>query len=364
MENSENKGTKRSSGSLGTLVSIIFLSLVSILALTLCIAIMLRNAKLTRENEAYESELSALNEEGYYTTSQAEDMVKDATLTAEQETREGILSGVREDLENGVGTAQMIRNLFTEDLVVTHNGKYYFYPILDYITHHNFSENDFALNNGIMQYVGTDTENVSGELGIDVSRFNGDIDWEKVAKAGVKFAYIRVGSRGTTEGKLLEDNKFEDNIQGALENGIECGVYFYSQAVDDIEAKEEAQLVLDAIEPYEIKLPVVFDIETADTDGARTETVTQAEFTDIARTFCDMVKNAGYTPMIYGNTKTFTMLLDITQLQDIDTWIAYYNLPQYYPYEFSVWQYSSSGQIDGIDGDVDLNIAIKDFTKD
>jgi GH25 family lysozyme M1 (1,4-beta-N-acetylmuramidase) len=361
--NYEEKSFRSKSGrSTKNIVSVIFLSLVSLLALTFCIVLLLLNASLKREEEAMKSQLEAINEEGYYTTSQTQEMIDKAVEEAETETRKSILESFKEILLSGQSTITAIRSLFTDQLVVADSGSYYFFPITDSLEHNSFSSEDFSTDeNGIMTYVGSD-ETVSGELGIDVSRFQGEIDWEKVAAAGVKYAIIRAGLRGSTEGGLLEDDYFEANIEGAIANGIDVGVYFYSQAISVEEAEEEAQFVLDLIEPYNITYPVVLDVESAESDTARTKGLSQETYTECAKTFCQIVSDAGYTPMIYGNVKSFTLLLDMTQLTDYDVWIAYYGENQYYPYQFDMWQYSSSGTIDGIDGDVDLNISVKDYT--
>ncbi len=355
--NRERRGVRNTHNT----ISIIFLSLVSLMALSLSIALLIKNATLQRRENAVVSELDALNEEGYYTKAEAEKLVESARIEAEENTRKSIRQMIQEKLENGEGTTAAIRSLFPDQIVVASSGRYYFFPITDEIERHGFAEDDFVVGeDGFLDYVGDDP-NVQVKNGIDVSRFQGDIDWEKVAGAGVDYAIIRAGLRGTTEGKLLEDDCFVDNIEGAIKNGIEVGVYFYSQAVDEVEAAEEVQMLLDLIEPYNITYPVVIDVESADSDTARTAKMTTDQYETVVKTFCDMVSNAGYKPMIYGNVKSFTLLMDAVDVDDYDIWIAYYGLPLYYPYHFDMWQYTSSGSIDGIDGEVDLNICITDY---
>ena len=126
---------------------------------------------------------------------------------------------------------------------------------------------------------------------------------------------------------------------------------------------EEAEFVLDLIEPYEITYPVVIDLEEVTSDDARTADLTKEQYTQNCISFCETIKAAGYTPMIYGNLKTFMIMLDMEQLEDYEKWFAYYNAPVYFPYDFSIWQYSSKGSVRGIDEDVDLNICMKDFVK-
>jgi GH25 family lysozyme M1 (1,4-beta-N-acetylmuramidase) len=343
------------------IISIIFLSLVALMALILSIVLLIRNANLQRQEDAIRSELEALNQEGYYTEAETQKMVEAARNEATEETRNSIKAMIQQKLENGDGTTSAIRSLFPDQIVVASSGRYYFFPITDLIQHHCFAEEDFEIGeNGFMEYVGDDST-VEYKNGIDVSRFQGKIDWKKVKEAGVEFAIIRAGLRGTTEGKLLQDDMFEDNIEGALANGIDVGVYFYSQALNEEEAMEEVQIILDLIEPYQIKYPVVIDVESAESDSARTANLSSDSYEAAVKTFCDAVSQAGYTPMVYGNVKSFTLLMDAADVDNYDIWIAYYGLPLYYPYHFDIWQFTSSGRIDGIEGDVDLNICIKEY---
>ena len=372
LESRERRGVRNTHN----VISIIFLSLVALMGLSLSIVLLIKNASLQRQEDAVQSELDSLNAEGYYTEAEANKLIETATIQAEENTRNSIKQMIQEKLENGDGATSAIRSLFPEQMVVASSGRYYFFPITDSIEHHGFLETDFEVGeDGFLEYVGDDST-VEIRKGVDVSRFQGDIDWEKVAKAGVDFAIIRAGLRGTTEGKLLTDDYlknvlmqiniaddyFKANVEGAAANGIDVGVYFYSQALNEDEAKEEVQIILDQIEPYDITYPVVIDIESAESDSARTVNMTSEEYETVARTFCDTVRNAGYKPMIYGNVKSFTLLMDATHLDDYDIWIAYYGLPLYYPYHFDIWQFTSSGKIDGIDGDVDLNICLTDYT--
>jgi GH25 family lysozyme M1 (1,4-beta-N-acetylmuramidase) len=342
-------------------ISIIFLSLVALLALSFSVALLIKNAMLKREEEAVRSELEALNNEGYYTEIETQLLVDEAKKEAAEETEKSIKSTIQRKLEAGDGTTATIRSLFPDQIVVASSGRYYFFPISDEIEHHPFGEDDFEFDEkGYLRYVGTDM-NVHAKQGVDVSRFQGDIDWEKVANAGIEFAIIRSGFRGTTEGKILQDDYFEDNIKGATKNGIDVGVYFYSQALNEEEALEEVQMMLDMIEPYDITYPVVIDVESAESDSARTASLSTDEYEKVAKVFCDAVQKAGYKPMIYGNVKSFTLLMDAVDVDDYDIWIAYYGTPLYYPYHFNIWQYTSTGSVDGISGNVDLNICFTDY---
>lgn len=201
-------------------------------------------------------------------------------------------------------------------------------------------------------------EGVTARRGIDVSEFQGEeIDWEQVRESGVEFAIIRLGYRAYGEsGDLVMDAMFEKNIKGALEAGLDVGVYFFSQAVSEVEALEEAEFVLKHLKPYEIDGPVVYDTEEIKWDTARTDQNTRQEFTDYCRVFCDAVEHAGYDSMIYSNMKWMAFTLDMEQLSEYDFWYAdYAQIPQC-PYDYKIWQYSESGEVPGISGNVDLNL--------
>jgi len=199
--------------------------------------------------------------------------------------------------------------------------------------------------------------------GIDVSKYQGVIDWKKVAAAGVEFAIIRMGYRGMNEGTLEVDPYFEANMKGASEAGIKTGVYFFSQAITKEEAEEEAKFVLDAIDKYNVTYPVIFDTERVTTYNARANGLSYEQRTDMCIAFCDKVAAAGYTPMIYANTKYMIMGINLERLAKYDRWFAAYSSNITFPYSFQMFQYSESGSIPGIKGNVDLNISFVDYSK-
>ena len=199
---------------------------------------------------------------------------------------------------------------------------------------------------------------ITSKMGIDVSEFQGgDIDWKQVKDSGIEFVIVRVGYRAYGEsGELVKDAMFEQNIEGALDAGLEAGVYFFSQAITPGEAVEEAEFVLDLIRPYKITGPVVYDTEEIKGDTARTDGNTRQEFTNYCKVFCDTVEHAGYDSMIYANMKWMAFTLDMEELTDYDFWYAdYHELPQN-PYDYTIWQYSETGAVPGINANVDLNI--------
>ena len=207
---------------------------------------------------------------------------------------------------------------------------------------------------GIIRY---EDENYTSRFGVDVSKFQGVIDWNKVKSTGVEFAFIRIGFRGYGEsGMLVEDPFGLRNIRNAHDAGLDVGVYFFSQAVSEEESKEEANFVLSLLGEEKLELPIVYDPEHILNEDARTDDVTGEQFTRNVLAFCEVVREAGHKPMVYCNMLWQAFELDMEVLKEIPIWYAdYERLPQT-PYHFEVWQYSQSGRLSGIDGVVDLNI--------
>ncbi len=204
-----------------------------------------------------------------------------------------------------------------------------------------------------------DDAKYTSRFGIDVSKHQGDIDWETVKAQGVDFAFVRIGYRGYgEEGNINLDQKFYQNIEGAQAAGIHVGVYFFSQAINEEEAIEEANFVINALEGYDLQMPVVYDPESILDDVARTDDVSGEQFTKNAVAFCDVIKENGFWPMVYSNMLWEAYELNLTQLPNIPVWYADYEPYPQTPYYFSVWQYTNEGTLEGIDGPVDLNIEL------
>ena len=196
--------------------------------------------------------------------------------------------------------------------------------------------------------------------GIDVSYYQGKIDWNKVKSSGIEFAMIRLGYRGYgEEGKLMEDKLFTQNISGALAAGLKVGIYFFSQAITVEEAEEEADFVLERIKSYDLTMPVVFDWEYI-SEEARTAKMDRRTLTDCYLAFCGKIEEAGFTPMAYFNTFQSRSLMNLTELEDYPFWLALYSDRMTFPYRIEMWQYTDSGQVPGIEGKVDINLFFTD----
>lgn len=347
------------------LTNIVF-CIIALAALTGCIIFLLQNYAL--RNESVETmgrvrELEEITQEYIYSQADLDAYTQEAAETARNSEKTALLGELRQRMSDGESTVSILRDYYPENVVVYSDNQYFFFPIQDNLKKHSYIKENFVLtDNNEITYMG-DANIGSSIKGIDVSKHQGKIDWQRVAGDGISYAFIRAGYRGSTEGKLMEDDNFTDNIEGALDNGIDVGAYFYTQALTPEEAVEEAEFVVELLKDYEITYPVVLDLEEVLTDNARTENMTRQEYTDVALAFCEAIEDAGYTPMIYGNLKTFFILLDLEKIEGYDKWFAYYDESFYFPYDFTVWQYSSKGSVDGIGGEVDMNVCMKDYAK-
>lgn len=192
--------------------------------------------------------------------------------------------------------------------------------------------------------------------GIDVSEYQGDIDWSEVKESGVEFAIIRLGYRGYgTEGNFKKDKNFDKNMAGAIEAGVDVGVYLFSQAVTSQEAMEEADYIIENISDYYVEYPLFIDVEYIQGEDARANNLTSEQRTDIVRTFCKRIEQAGFYPGVYSSGEWFTESMDITKLSDYFLWLQDYTGEYSGLIECNMLQYTDSGNVNGIDGNVDLN---------
>lgn len=248
-------------------------------------------------------------------------------------------------------------NIYTPEILsfVDAHGEWFETEINPNVATHPYNWEHLTNDENGISYDGDDNYRI--RHGIDVSKWQGNIDWNKVKAAGYDFAILRLGYRGYSEAGGMEmDAKFYQNIQGAQAAGLDVGVYFFSQAVNEKEALEEANFVLDALEGYTLQMPVVYDPELIRDMEARTDNVTGEQFTKNTIVFCEAMIEAGYKPMIYSNMFWEAFLFDMEELQIYPFWYAdYESIPQT-PYHFEIWQYSETGKVDGISGNVDLNI--------
>lgn len=327
-------------------------NLTALLCLICCIAII-----IIMMNDKFSSkEAMAETPEATYTLSEVESMVEDAKMEGSEEGAQQVREDIKTAYMSGTGIVHELRLLFPNDIVFYSNGKYQFVPISDTIPARTYDPAGLVQNaRGEMEYQ-QDGQTVSLK-GIDLSRYQGEVNWPLVAADGVDYAMIRVGIRGYGTGEIVLDDTFDTNMQGATGNGIEVGAYFFTQATSEAEAIEEANAVIEALAPYNVTYPIAIDVEDVNDSAARTANLTAKERTDYVIAFCETIEAAGYTPMIYGNLKSYCEMLEMERLNEYQKWFAFYDTYVYFPYEISMWQYTDSGVVNGIDGKVDLNIS-------
>ena len=197
-------------------------------------------------------------------------------------------------------------------------------------------------------------KNNDNEIGIDVSKWQGDIDFTKVKNAGASFVMIRVGSQSGTDGEYILDQAFKQNIENALKNDLKVGVYFYSYADSEKEAKKQANWVIKQIKDYEISLPIVFDFESFDAFNQMELSI--FGLNEVANSFIKTIDDAGYEGVLYGSKN---YLNAIWKYHTDPVWLAHYTDQTNYEGEYFMWQMCDDGKIDGIDGYVDIDILYK-----
>ena len=213
---------------------------------------------------------------------------------------------------------------------------------------------------GVTYNFGTDgVLQTNTQLGIDVSGWNGTINWQKVKAAGVSYAVIRCGYRGSATGVLVRDSMFSANMSGASAAGIKTGVYFYSQAITEAEAVEEASMVLDLVKGYSLSLPVFLDVEYS---GGRGDTISATQRTKVIKAFCQTIASSGYAAGVYANTNWFNEKINTAEIANYHIWLAQYAAaPTYTKTRYDLWQYTDRGRISGISGNVDMNQVYRSY---
>ncbi|MDD6811626.1 MAG: GH25 family lysozyme [Lachnospiraceae bacterium] len=201
-------------------------------------------------------------------------------------------------------------------------------------------------------------------VGADVSKHDGEVNFNSMKAAGVDFVMIRLGARGYGTGQITLDENFVENIEAAIEAGLDIGIYFYSQAISQEETSQEVNFLVQNLEPYRahVKYPVAFDMEKVANDQARTDTLSRDDRTTIADTFLSSIQAAGYIPMLYGNKEWLIKSVDLTKLQNYDVWLSQEQGIPDYPYQFTMWQYTTTGVLNGVKGDANLNLCFVSYS--
>ena len=200
--------------------------------------------------------------------------------------------------------------------------------------------------------------NENAIMGIDISAHNNVTDWNAVKADGIDFVMLRVGNRTYGGGVINADTMFPQNYQNAKAAGLKIGAYFFSQAVSEDEAVEEALFTAKQLEGLTLDFPVAYDWEIIfDDDEARTDHVSVDTLTNCTLAFCQNMEKFGFSPMIYQNKRTALLKYDLPRLQGYPFWLAEYDDGPTYIYDYAMWQYSCKGTVAGVEGNVDMNLA-------
>lgn len=248
-------------------------------------------------------------------------------------------------------------------LVKTPDGKEEWVLISPYLAKNTYDFTKFEEKAGLKRYL-ENGRNIS-YVGVDISKQTGSVNFTGLKAAGVDYVMIRLGSRGYSTGQISLDENFKENIEGAIAEGLDVGVYFYSQAISLDEAVQEADFVIQNLEPYKgnIKYPVAFDMEFVVNDEARIDGLSREDRTGIASSFLEGVKAAGYIPMLYGDKEWLIKEVDLAKLQSYDVWLTQETDIPDYPYQYAMWQYSTNGVLNGIKGDANLSICFIGYSQ-
>lgn len=249
----------------------------------------------------------------------------------------------------------------TKTEVILPDGTSQWIMINAYIEKNTYDYTGLVYEEPFMRYY-ADGKKVSRQ-GIRIDDSYGVVDFEAVADDGIDYCMIRIGKRGYATGAVSMDQNYLQYMTSAKGAGLGVGIYFYSQAANEAEAVEEANLVLQALQESEVKpdYPIVFDMELVSNDTSRTENLTKNQLTSIAKAFCNTISQGGYTPAIYGNKYWLLRKLDLTQLGSYNIWLSQESDIPDYPYQFAMWEYKQDAEIDGIAGKVPMSISFIDY---
>lgn len=248
-------------------------------------------------------------------------------------------------------------------LITNRDGSEEWVLISPYLTKNTLDFTKMEDKAGLKRYM--ENGRKTSYVGVDISKHTGKVYFPSLKAAGVDYVMIRLGSRGYSTGQITLDENFKENIEGAIEAQLDVGVYFYSQAISQDEAVQEANFVVQNLEPYRahIKYPVAFNMGFVSNDKSRIEGLSREDKTTVTVSFLDSVRAAGYVPMIYGDKEWLIKEVDLTKLQEYDVWLSQEEEIPDYPYRYAMWQYNTDGVLNGIDGGADLNICFVSYSE-
>lgn len=247
-------------------------------------------------------------------------------------------------------------------LIKTSDGKEEWVLISPYLTKNTYDFKNLSENANLRKY--TDNGKKISYVGVDISKHNGAVNFNSIKAAGVDYVMLRLGARGYSTGQISLDDNFVENIEAAIEAELDIGIYFYSQAISQEEVMQEVNFVIQNLEPYRahITYPVAYDMENVSNDKARIDGLSRDDKTAIASAFLSGIQAAGYAPMVYGNKEWLIKNIDLAKLQDYDVWLSQEQDIPDYPYQFAMWQYTTTGVLNGVTGDASLNLCFVSYS--
>ncbi len=342
----------------------------------------LQQVQEQKEEEAKQEELAAIEEEEAAPKLRAEDLDFWDMYPEEEETKPETDAA---DAAESVAT----RNPYTEKaerekeeerqkeeeaqndpatdgkhtLITNRDGSEEWVLISPYLTKNTFDFTKMEDKAGLKRYM--ENGRKTSYVGVDISKHTGKVYFPSLKATGVDYVMIRLGSRGYSTGQITLDENFKENIEGAIEAQLDVGVYFYSQAISQDEAVQEANFVVQNLEPYrgKVKYPIAFNMGFVSNDKSRIEGLSREDKTAVTVSFLDAVRAAGYVPMVYGDKEWLIKEVDLTKLQDYDVWLSQEEEIPDYPYRYAMWQYNTDGVLNGIDGGADLNICFVNYSE-
>ena len=344
------------------LVNILFLCGITLTVLMAAVFLMLQLHRAGEELNHLNARIEAVQGEKdkLYTAEEVETERAAAEKAGRTAEHSAMLQRIQSSLESGESTLTMLRGLFPDDLVVKNGDKYYFFSVLNNVPMSAFTRNDFQKDaSGRMQYAGSDTS-VRTRQGVDVSEGSGVIDWKAVAEDGIDFAFICAGGRDA-EGRLQKDGRLAVNLREAAEAGLETGGYFRLNAISLEEVQEDAAWLLNLLAPYKEQMtgPVAVVVSMPGEKDRRVS-LSREMLTELAQSFSSAVSAADYDTLLFAGVTAYTMKLDLTALTDETLWVSDHGETLYFPYRFRYWQYTDSGQVNGIEGKAHLDLWVSE----
>lgn len=310
------------------------------------------------------SEAEALHAENAQMSHSVDDLISGSSLTADDLTiwEDDYVMQEEESISENASepTVQEEEDHSLQTEIIHDDGTSEWVDINPYLDLNTYNFANLVYRSPLMMYYENNTR--ISYVGVDLSKLQDYVDFNELKRAGVDYVMLRLGQRGYQTGEISMDEYFYENLRRASEADLDVGVYFFSQAITEEEALEEAEYVISALSENEIQYPVVFYMEPVSGMECRIDDLEKMERTNIALTFMERIEEAGYIPMIYGDKEWLIQNLSLGSMIGYDIWYAEESDLPDFPYEFAMWQYTTSGRINGISGNANLSICFVDYS--